>query len=71
MSNAKYKKLTLEELQNESHNLCQSYEKEHGPDLFIKLAVSSVSRLLIKKGLVTERELIESFLEELDEQSKS
>ena len=67
---SKYKKLTLEELQSESHDRACAYEKEHGTDLFIKLAASSVSKLLVKKGLVTERELIESFLEELNERSK-
>ena len=41
------------------------FEEKHGPVNFLKLAGSSLNMLLVKKGLVTEEELLEAFDEEL------
>jgi len=55
---------------NEQEKVRQSviqFEKKHDPIMFLKMALSSVNRLLVEKGIVTTEELQESFERQINE----
>ena len=65
--NVDRKKMSLKQLHIESHDRCLDYEELFGSLSLCKLSISASHRLLVKKGLVTERELLEAMLDELDD----
>ncbi len=50
----------------EMQQLAVDFEKANGTEAFLKVSLSSVTRLLVEKGLCTEDELKVSFLREVN-----
>jgi hypothetical protein len=47
-------------------NKAIEFEKQYGTELFLKLGTTALNKLLVEKGIITSKELIESFEEEID-----
>ena len=41
------------------------FENKHGSEVFVRVCLSALNQLLVKKGIVTEEELKESLLTEM------
>ena len=65
-----YSKMSLEDLKTESNTRATRFEMYSGASVLNKACGSALHRLLVEKGIVTEREIIESFLNELDIREK-
>lgn len=50
-----------EKLKDKANQNTIEFEKNHGSITFLKMAISSLNRLLVEKGLVTKEELRDSF----------
>lgn len=44
-----------------------AFEKEYGTELLLKVCVSTINRILVEKGIVSEKELTELFSEGIAE----
>ena len=44
-----------------NENKAVEFEKKHGSVALLKASYSSLTRLLVKKGLITEAELVDEF----------
>ena len=51
-------------MKNKSHTIACNFEKKHGHTMFLKTALSAITKVLVKKGVVTENELQDSFISE-------
>jgi hypothetical protein len=49
----------------EANKLGYELEKEDGTSVFLKVCMSACSRLLVEKGIATEEELRQSFIDEV------
>lgn len=47
-------------------NEFEEFEKEYGPEIFTKLAMSIVNKILVENGLTTEDDLCERMREEIN-----
>ena len=56
------KTITLKKLRKKCNKIACNYEKKHGSIAFLKLCGSTESKVLVDKGIVTERELLEKFI---------
>lgn len=45
-------------------------EEKEGFEAFIKIGASAITRLLVKKGILTEEEICEAFLDEVKRSKK-
>lgn len=50
--------------------LGRDFEKQYGSIKLLKVAGSALTRLLVKKGICSEQELLESFVEEVERRKK-
>jgi len=56
-----------EKMQEEVRQNVIQFEKNHGSIMFLKMALSSMNRLLVEKGIVTVEELQGSFERQINE----
>lgn len=56
----------IEATMQEGRDVGTAFEKKHGSNAFLKTACSSLARLLVAKGIVTDKELIEGFIHETE-----
>lgn len=49
----------------EVNRVACKFENIYGTDALCKVAMSSVNKLLVEKGLLTEDELLDAFIDEL------
>lgn len=57
----------MKKLQKEAKKISNEIFKKGGSELFFKIGASSLHRLLVDKGLVSEREILEYFITESKE----
>lgn len=62
--------MRVSSLKNKSRMLASKYEVQFGQIELLKVAGSSLTRLLVKKGYLTEKELLESFIDEVTNKMK-
>ena len=50
-------------MSNKNNRMCKSseFERKYGPNIFLKMWLSSISQFLIEKGIATKEELWELF----------
>lgn len=55
---------------HEVEQMAIDFEKEHGTEAFLKVGLSSITQLLVERGMCTEDELRTSFMREVNRWSK-
>lgn len=56
--------MSLESLQDGAQQAAHRVHQKGGFELYIKTHASSISRLLVEKGIVTEEEILTAFIKE-------
>lgn len=51
----------------QSQNLANKFEEKYGTDDILKVTISVINRILVKKGVCTEEELQEEFIDRIKE----
>lgn len=63
--------MTIKEKRAASKKLSIHYEKKHGSIAFLKLAMSSINKLLVQKKILTEEEMLDSILNQINSMDES
>jgi hypothetical protein len=65
------KTMTQKELAKQCTQACLIYERKCGSVLFMKKAMSAITKLLVKKGIATEREFQQLMIKELKNEKRA
>ncbi len=51
----------------EVNRVARKFEKIYGTEALLKVSFSSFAKLLVEKGVITEEDILDSFIEEVSE----